>query len=94
MFNVSASSCRRCLPLIIRTMPDDVLSISNTRNYLRKQYNHFIWNSTKETLLYRSQHMFFFSTMAMGQTHGHLNDLLKRDCGVIGITDNRSALIK
>ena len=35
-----------------------------------------------------------FSTMAMDQAHEQMNDLIKGDGGVIGITDNPSALIK
>ena len=35
-----------------------------------------------------------FSTMAMDQAHEQMNDMIKGDGGVIGITDNPSALIK
>ena len=50
-------------------------------------------NSTKETfVIQKSTNV--FSTMAMGQTHEQMNDLIKGDGGVNGITDNSSALIK
>ena len=35
-----------------------------------------------------------FSTMAMDQAHEQMNDLLKGDGGVIGITDNPLTLIE
>ena len=44
--------------------------------------NQTVPSASKATSLYRSQHK------AMDQAHEQMNDLIKRDGGVIGITDN------
>lgn len=48
-------------------------------------------NSTKETMLYRSQHMFF--QHGIGSSREQMNDFIKGNGGAVGITDNPSALI-
>ena len=44
--------------------------------------NQTVPSASKATSLYRSHHK------AMDQAHEQMNDLIKRDGGVIGITDN------
>ena len=73
----------------------DVLNAFDHTNYTRwlpihikdmilLKENQTVPSASKATSLYSSQHK------AMDQAHEQMNDLIKRDGGVIGITDNPS----
>ena len=84
-FNVLASSCRRCFDGVLSNIKD-MPQLKETVPSVYEKFNKGYFVAQKSTHV--------FSTMAMDQAYEQMNDLLKGDGVVIGITDNPSTLIK
>ena len=72
-----------------RRRPINIKDMTQLKETVPSVYEEFIKGNF---VVQKSTHV--FSTVAIYQAHEQMNDLLKGDGGVIGITDNPSILIK
>lgn len=82
MFALDHTNYARWLPVHIK----DMVQLKEKVPSVYEEFNN------GNFVVQKSAHV--FSTMAMDQAHEQMNDHIKGDGGVIGITDNPSALIK
>lgn len=82
MFSLDHTNYARWLPIHIK----DMVQLKHQAPSVHAEFEkgHFVVKKTDHV----------FSTMAMDQAHEQLNDHIKGDGGIIGITDNSSALIQ